>query len=83
LRWRTGHDLRVDPSELVNVADDPSYVDIRAGLSRRLSEFQQHYADTPYDGPSTPRAQWSWADEKSLRSVAEYAEHLERRHASD
>jgi arylsulfatase A-like enzyme len=77
------YDLQVDPSELVNVADDPSYARIRAELEERLAELQRHYADTPYDGPSTPRPEWSWADEESLRRVAEYAEHLERRHASD
>ncbi len=70
------YDLRVDPEELVNVADDPSYADIRARLTAQLAELQVRYADVPYEGAATPRPQWSWADEKSLRSVAAYTRSL-------
>jgi arylsulfatase A-like enzyme len=70
------YDLRTDPEELVNVADDPAYAEIRASLEKRLSELQSHYADEPYAGTATPRPEWSWADEKSLRAVAEYTKTL-------
>jgi choline-sulfatase len=70
------YDLRKDPEELVNVAEDPSYAETRAALTVRLAELQAHYADLPYDGPSTEAPKWSWADEKSLQQVAEYTKRL-------
>jgi choline-sulfatase len=73
------YDLRTDPEELRNVADDPSYADIRASLTARLAELQQHYSDAPYEGATTPRPEWSWADEKSLQAVADYTERLRER----
>ena len=41
------YDLRTDPEELVNVADNPSYAEIRASLTDRLADLQNHYADDP------------------------------------
>ncbi|TRY18222.1 sulfatase [Tessaracoccus rhinocerotis] len=53
------YDLVADPAELVNVADDPAYVDVLADLRRRLAELQAEYGDEPYRGPDTPRLDWS------------------------
>jgi arylsulfatase A-like enzyme len=55
------YDLVDDPEELVNVADDPTYAEIRSGLTERLAELQQHYQDTPYAGPTTPHPDWPWS----------------------
>jgi arylsulfatase A-like enzyme len=55
------YDLRNDPEELVNVADDPAYAGSRAALTDQLAELQRHYADTPYTGPSTPHPTWPWS----------------------
>ncbi|MEV0803288.1 sulfatase [Kribbella sp. NPDC050281] len=55
------YDLLKDPEELVNVADDPTYAEIRSGLTQRLADLQQHYQDIPYAGPTTPRPHWPWA----------------------
>ena len=57
------YDLRTDPEELVNVAGNPSYTEIRASLTARLAALQNHYADIPYEGRATPRPTWSWADQ--------------------
>ncbi|WP_406053255.1 sulfatase [Kribbella sp. NBC_00889] len=55
------YDLLKDPEELVNVADHPSYADIRTALTKRLADLQQHYQDIPYAGPTTPHPHWPWA----------------------
>ncbi|MEU4293484.1 sulfatase/phosphatase domain-containing protein [Kribbella sp. NPDC026596] len=55
------YDLRADPEELVNVANDPAYAETRAALTEQLAELQRHYADTPYAGPSTPHPVWPWS----------------------
>ncbi len=70
------YDLRTDPEELRNVADVPSYADVRAELTERLAQLQRHYADNPYEGTTTARPEWSWADEKSLGMVATYTQRL-------
>ncbi|TCC62920.1 DUF4976 domain-containing protein [Kribbella pittospori] len=54
------YDLVNDPEELANVADDPTYAEIRSGLTQRLTELQEHYQDTPYTGPATPHPHWPW-----------------------
>jgi choline-sulfatase len=72
------YDLRTDPQELVNVADDPSYTEIRASLTAQLGKLQEQYADTPYEGPETPRPHWSWADEKALEVSARYVQRLQK-----
>lgn len=41
------YDLIHDPAELVNVADDPAYDDVRAHLTAELDRLQRHYADEP------------------------------------
>jgi arylsulfatase A-like enzyme len=66
------YDLRNDPHELHNVAHDPAYKDVRAGLERKLAELQRHYADEPYVGPDTPRPEWGPHDEKILEMIAQY-----------
>lgn len=53
------YDLVRDPAELTNVADDPDYADIRAELEAELARLQQQYGDQPYQGPDTPRLNWS------------------------
>ena len=55
------YDLRTDPEELVNVADDPAYAETRAALTDQLAELQRHYLDTPYTGSSTPHPVWPWS----------------------
>lgn len=39
------YDLSKDPDQLVNVADDPAYADVKAGLHRQLVEELQATAD--------------------------------------
>ncbi|GAA3100592.1 arylsulfatase A-like enzyme [Kribbella aluminosa] len=73
------YDLQKDPAELTNVADDPAYAETRAALTTRLTELQAHYADLPYEGPSTPAPSWSWADNKALSQVATYLKNLPER----
>ena len=65
------YDLRKDPSELHNVADDPAYQEVRAELERKLADLQRHYRDEPYVGPGT-RPEWGPYDEKILELVAKY-----------
>ncbi|WP_396667664.1 sulfatase [Microbacterium sp. R86528] len=48
------YDLKSDPSELRNVADDPAYGDIRVELEQKLADYQRRYSDEPYAGPDTP-----------------------------
>ncbi|MBM4063284.1 MAG: sulfatase [Planctomycetes bacterium] len=38
-------DLQQDPEELRNVAGDPAYAEVRAGLERRLAELRRQYGD--------------------------------------
>jgi arylsulfatase A-like enzyme len=63
------YDLRADPSELRNVADDPAYAAVRAGLEVKLAEYQFRYRDEPYRGPDTPRPVWGPYDEETLERV--------------
>jgi arylsulfatase A-like enzyme len=51
--WRELYDLRRDPWELHNVANDPSYAGIRRRLQRRLNELY----DAPPHSPRTLEAQ--------------------------
>ncbi len=53
------YDLVADPAELTNVADDPSYAEIRRDLEAELARLQELYGDRPYEGPDTPRLDWS------------------------
>ncbi|SHJ73211.1 protein of unknown function [Tessaracoccus bendigoensis DSM 12906] len=52
------YDLANDPAELRNVADDPTYADIRADLEAELARLQEEFGDQPYVGPDTPRLDW-------------------------
>ncbi|MDN5854405.1 MAG: DUF4976 domain-containing protein, partial [Actinomycetia bacterium] len=47
------YDLEVDPAELTNVYDDPTYEAIREDLKTRMSRAQAEVGDTPH--PSQPR----------------------------
>ncbi len=38
-------DLQQDPHELRSVADDPAYLEVRAGLQKRLAELRTQYGD--------------------------------------
>ncbi|MBK0330964.1 sulfatase [Brachybacterium sp. MASK1Z-5] len=42
------YDLQEDPEELRNVADDPGYASVRAGLIERLAVEQRAVGDEPY-----------------------------------
>ncbi len=53
------YDLVNDPAELTNVADDPSYAEVRRDLEAELARLQRLYGDQPYQGPDTPRLDWS------------------------
>jgi arylsulfatase A-like enzyme len=63
------YDLKSDPTEVRNVADDPAYAGVRAGLEAKLAEYQQHYRDEPYRGPDTPRPEWGPYDRETLERV--------------
>jgi len=66
------YDLRSDPSEMNNVADDPTYAKTRADLEVKLAEYQRRFEDEPYSGPDTPRPEWGPHDEERLHAVAEF-----------
>ncbi|WP_066285277.1 sulfatase/phosphatase domain-containing protein [Arthrobacter sp. B6] len=70
------YDLRNDPTEIRNVADDPAYADIRAELERKLAEYQRHYRDEPYAGSDTPHPEWGPHDAGTLKRVEKYAQAL-------
>lgn len=53
------YDLVADPAEVHNVADDPSYTEVRRDLEAELARLQELYGDRPYEGPETPRLDWS------------------------
>jgi arylsulfatase A-like enzyme len=67
------YDLKSDPTEVRNVADDPAYAGIRADLEAKLNQYQEHYRDEPYVGPGTPRPEWGPHDAEILERVALYA----------
>ena len=52
------YDLRSDPMEVRNVADDPGFATVRARLEAQLAAYQRHYGDHPYTGPDTPVPSW-------------------------
>jgi choline-sulfatase len=66
------YDLRSDPAELHNVADDPAYAEVRKGLEAKLAEYQRRYADEPYRGEDTPVPTWGPHDEEMLTRVEQY-----------
>ena len=70
------YDLREDPTEVRNVADDPNYAEIRAELEQKLAEYQYHYRDEPYAGPGTPHPEWGPHDANMLKRVETYVEAL-------
>lgn len=70
-------DLRADPTEVTNVADDPAYAGVRAELEAKLAEYQRHYADHPYTGPDTPRPVWGPHDEEVLAQVEQYVAQIQ------
>lgn len=43
------YDLRDDPHEMHNVADDPAYAETRTELTAELARLQLQYADEPYE----------------------------------
>ncbi|HLR27957.1 MAG TPA: sulfatase [Ruania sp.] len=53
------YDLASDPQELTNVVDDPAYAQVLAQLREELARLQQKYQDLPYQGPDTPRPEWT------------------------
>ncbi|WP_228479354.1 sulfatase/phosphatase domain-containing protein [Microbacterium atlanticum] len=63
------YDLRDDPVEVRNVADDPAYAEVRADLEAKLEQYQRHYRDEPYRGPDTPHPAWGPHDEETLERV--------------
>lgn len=42
------YDLHADPREVLNVAHDPAYADVRRQLTRRLRELQTELGDEPH-----------------------------------
>ncbi len=44
-------DLRLDPGEMVNVADEPSYASVREALEQRLDSWMRETEDPLRDGP--------------------------------
>jgi len=53
------YDLASDPQELTNLAGDPEYASVLAQLREELARLQERYQDLPYQGPDTPRPDWS------------------------
>jgi len=70
------YDLRSDPDEVRNVADDPAYATIRAELEVKLAEYQAHYNDEPYVGPNTPRPVWGSYDKEMFEFVEQYVKQI-------
>lgn len=70
------YDLKSDPSEVRNVADDPGYAGIKAELEVKLAEYQGRYADEPYVGPDTPRPEWGPYDAELFAMVEMYVAHI-------
>ncbi|MFF2487599.1 sulfatase [Microbacterium sp. NPDC058062] len=66
------YDLKSDPTEVRNVADDPAYADIKQRLERKLAEYQARYADEPYVGADTPQPTWGPYDVDMLERVQHY-----------
>jgi arylsulfatase A-like enzyme len=66
------YNLRDDPAEINNVAEDPAYAGIRAELEDKLARCQRHYGDEPYTGPGTPRPRWGPYDETVFERVKDY-----------
>jgi N-acetylglucosamine-6-sulfatase len=54
--WRELYDLRRDPWELNNVADDPAYAAIRAALERKLNDLYAAPPHAPRDLEGQPHA---------------------------
>jgi arylsulfatase A-like enzyme len=48
------YDLAVDPDQVRNVADDPTYASVRADLERRLSRAQDAIGDRPHPDQPPP-----------------------------
>jgi hypothetical protein len=48
------YDLRLDPEETDNRADDPELADVRADLERRLLKWMQRTDDPLLDGTPEP-----------------------------
>jgi len=63
------YDLKADPTEMRNVADDPAYAAVRSGLESKLAEYQRRYRDQPYRGPDTPHPEWGPYDSETLERV--------------
>ena len=70
------YDLRNDPTEVRNVADDPAYAEIRAELEAKLAEYQRRYRDEPYVGPETPHPEWGAYDAAMFTRVKEYVRQI-------
>lgn len=68
------YDLAADPTEVCNVADDPSYRQVRAELTAKLAQYQRHYRDEPYRGTGTPRPTWGPYDEELFERVKVYVD---------
>ena len=66
------YDLRNDPTEVRNVADDPAYAGIKSDMEQKLAEYQRRYADEPYRGEDTPHPTWGPYDAELFAQVEAY-----------
>ncbi|WP_221583514.1 sulfatase [Microbacterium sp. G2-8] len=66
------YDLKADPTEVRNVADDPAYAGVRADLEKKLAAYQERYDDEPYRGDETPRPEWGPYDAELFARVEAY-----------
>lgn len=66
------YDLKEDPAEIRNVADDPAYTQVKATLEAKLAEYQHRYADEPYRGPGTPHPDWGPYDKDIFAMLEQY-----------
>ncbi|PWH07245.1 sulfatase [Brachybacterium endophyticum] len=53
------YDLREDPRELRNLAEDPAYAGVRADLAEQLAQLQASVGDRPYTGPGSWHPDWN------------------------
>jgi arylsulfatase A-like enzyme len=70
------YDLKSDPTEVKNVADDPAYADIKAELEQKMAEYQKHYDDEPYRGEDTPHPEWGPYDKEQFARIEEYVKNI-------
>ncbi len=76
------YDLKKDPTEIVNVYDDPAYADVVADLKTRLANLRKHIGDTGEDYPECEKIVqefWDYDGEDKARAIEISGEFLKTR----